>query len=55
MKLGQPSRETATADGAQRLTSWRYADDVMLILADGTPMKIPGVYLTLLQQTKPSP
>jgi hypothetical protein len=27
MKLGQPSRETATADGAQRLTSWRYADD----------------------------
>jgi hypothetical protein len=55
MKLGQPSRETATADGAQRVTSWQYADNVMLILADGTPMKIPGVYLTLLQQTKPSP
>ena len=55
MKLGQPSREAATADGAQRVTSWQYADNVMLILADGTPMKIPGVYLTLLQQTKPSP
>ena len=43
LKLGEPSRETATADGAQRLTSWKYADDVTLMLADGTPMKIPGM------------
>ena len=54
MKLGEPSRVTATADGAQRLTSWKYTDDATLLLADGTPMKIPGVYLTLMQQTKPS-
>jgi hypothetical protein len=54
MKLGEPSRVTATADGAQRLTSWKYTGDATLLLADGTPMKIPGVYLTLMQQTKPS-
>jgi hypothetical protein len=28
---------------------------VMLILADGTPMKIPGMMLTLMRQGKPSP
>jgi hypothetical protein len=55
LKLGEPSRETATADGAQRLTSWKYADDVTLMLADGTPMKIPGMLVTLMRQTKPSP
>ena len=33
----------ATPDGAQRVTSWKYADDANLILADGTPMKIPGM------------
>jgi hypothetical protein len=51
MKLGAPARQTASADGTQRLTSWKYADDVTLLLADGTPMKIPGMYLTLIQQT----
>jgi len=50
MKLGAPLRQTATADGAQRLTTWKYADDTTLLLADGTPMKIPGIYLTLQQQ-----
>ncbi len=55
LKLGEPSRETATADGAQRLTSWKYAADVTLMLADGTPMKIPGMLVTLMRQTKPSP
>jgi hypothetical protein len=55
LKLGEPSRETATADGSQRLTSWKYADDETLMLADGTPMKIPGMMLTLMRQTKPSP
>jgi hypothetical protein len=55
LKLGEPSRETATADGAQRLTSWKYADDATLTLADGTPMKIPGMLVTLMRQTKPSP
>jgi hypothetical protein len=50
MKLGAPLRQNATADGAQRVTTWKYADDATLLLADGTPMKIPGVYLTLRQQ-----
>lgn len=50
MKLGAPLRQTATADGAQRLTTWKYADDTVLLLADGTPMKIPGIYLTLQRQ-----
>jgi hypothetical protein len=55
MKLGAPDRVANTPDGAQRVTSWKYADDVTLILADGTPMKIPGMMLTLMRQTKPSP
>jgi hypothetical protein len=55
MKLGAPDRVANTPDGAQRVTTWKYADDVTLILADGTPMKIPGMMLTLMRQTKPSP
>jgi hypothetical protein len=55
MKLDAPDRVANTPDGAQRVTSWKYADDVTLILADGTPMKIPGMMLTLMRQTKPSP
>ena len=51
MNLGAPLRQTATADGTQRVTAWKYGDDVTLLLADGTPMKIPGMYLTLLRQT----
>ncbi len=54
MKLGAPARQSATADGTQRVTSWTYTDDVTLLLADGTPMKIPGIYLTLLLQKKTS-
>ena len=50
MKLDAPLRQTATADGAQRVTTWKYADDTTLLLADGTPMKIPGIYLTLQRQ-----
>ena len=55
MKLGAPDQATNTADGAQRVTSWKYADGATLILAVGTPMKIPGMMLTLMRQTKPSP
>jgi hypothetical protein len=55
MKLNAPDRVANTPDGAQRVTSWKYADDVTLILADGTPMKIPGMMLTLMRQGKPSP
>jgi hypothetical protein len=55
MKLDAPDRVANTPDGAQRVTSWKYGDDVMLILADGTPMKIPGMMLTLMRQGKPSP
>jgi hypothetical protein len=51
---GAPLRETASADGSQRVTVWKYADDVTLLLADGTPMKIPGMYLTLLHQKNTS-
>jgi hypothetical protein len=50
LKLGAPFRQTATADGAQRLTTWKYADDATLLLADGTPMKIPGIFLALQRQ-----
>jgi len=55
MKLGAPDREANTPDGAQRLTLWKYGDEVTLMLADGTPMKIPGTILALMRQTKPSP
>jgi hypothetical protein len=54
MKLDAPLRQTASADGAQRVTIWKYSDDATLLLADGTPMKIPGMYLTLLHQTNAS-
>ena len=54
MKLGAPLRQTATADGAQRVTTWKYADDTTLLLADGTPMKIPGIFLTLQRQRNTS-
>jgi hypothetical protein len=47
MKLGAPARETFSADGTQRLTYWKYADQLEVVLADATPMKIPGVYLAL--------
>ncbi len=50
MKLDAPLRQNATADGSQRVTTWKYADDTTLLLADGTPMKIPGIYLTLRRQ-----
>jgi hypothetical protein len=52
MNLGAPDRTANTPDGAQRVTSWKYGDDVTLILADGTPMKIPGMMLTLMRQSK---
>jgi hypothetical protein len=54
MKLGAPLRETASADGSQRLTVWKYSDDASLLLADGTPMKIPGIYLALVHRTNVS-
>jgi len=54
MKLDAPVRQIASADGSQRLTFWKYGDDVTLLLIDGTPMKIPGVYLTLQRQTNAS-
>ena len=54
LKLGAPTREGASPDGTQRLIAWKYADDVTLLLADGTPMKIPGILLKLTRQTKTS-
>jgi hypothetical protein len=54
MKLGDPLRQTATADGAQRVTTWKYADDTIVLLADGTPMKIPGIFLTLQRRRNAS-
>jgi hypothetical protein len=52
MTLGEPLRQTVTADGTQRVTTWKLGDDAELFLADATPMKIPGFYLTLLHQIK---
>jgi hypothetical protein len=54
MKLGAPLRQSFSADGAQRLTVWKFPGDLSLMLADGTPMKIPGMYLTLVHQTNTS-
>jgi hypothetical protein len=52
MKLGEPVRQSASPDGTQRVTTWKMGDDAELFLADATPMKIPGFYLTLLHQIK---
>ena len=52
MMLGEPLRQSASADGTQRVTTWKIGDDAELFLADATPMKIPGFYLTLLHQIK---
>jgi hypothetical protein len=54
LKLGAPVREVVSPDGTQRVTAWKYADDVTLMVVDGTPMKIPGMLLTLMRQTKTS-
>jgi hypothetical protein len=54
MKLEAPVRDSASADGTQRLTVWKYADDINLLLVDATPMKIPGIYVTLQHQMKTS-
>jgi len=54
LKLDAPLRQTPTPDGAQRVTVWKYGDDTTLLLADGTPIRIPGMYLTLLRQTNTS-
>jgi len=49
--LGTPLRQTWSADGAQRVTTWKYSDDE-LFLGDASSVKIPGAYLTLLHQIK---
>jgi hypothetical protein len=54
LKLGAPARELASSAGSQRITMWQYADDVTLMVVDGTPMKIPGILMMLRRQTKPS-
>jgi hypothetical protein len=52
MTLGEPLRQAPSMDGTQRVTTWKIADDAELYLTDATPMKIPGLYLTLLHQIK---
>ena len=52
LTLGDPLRQTVSADGTQRVTTWKLGYDAELFLADATPMKIPGFYLTLLHQIK---
>ena len=49
--LGMPLRQTWSADGAQRVMTWKYSDDE-LFLADASSVKFPGAYLTLLHQIK---
>jgi hypothetical protein len=51
LNLGPPLRQNWSADGAQRVTTWKYNDDE-LFLADASSVKIPGAYLTLLHQIK---
>jgi hypothetical protein len=51
LNLGMPIRQTWSADGAQRVTTWTYSDDE-LFLADASSVKLPGAYLTLLHQIK---
>ena len=51
LHLGEPLRQNWSADGAQRVTTWKYNDDE-LFLADASSVKIPGAYLTLLHQIK---
>jgi hypothetical protein len=51
LNLGTPLRQTWSADGAQRVTTWKYSDDE-LFLGDASSVKIPGAYLTLLHQIK---
>jgi hypothetical protein len=34
MDLSAPAREAFSADGAQRVTYWRYADELVVVLAD---------------------
>jgi hypothetical protein len=50
MPLGAPERQSMTADGTQRLTVWKYADGESLMLADATPIRLPGIYLTLMRK-----
>jgi hypothetical protein len=50
LPLGAPARQTLTADGTQRLTVWKYGDDESLMLADATPIRLPGIYLTLMRK-----
>ena len=52
MKLGSPLVENTTSNGASRVMTWKYAEDVSLMLADETPHKAPGILLTLIRQTK---
>jgi hypothetical protein len=54
MPLGAPARQTLTADGTQRLTVWKYGDDESLMLADATPIRLPGIYLTLMHKIETS-
>jgi hypothetical protein len=58
MHLGKPVREAASADGKQRLTTWKInvgPDQVTLLLADRAPTDEPGIYLTLLHETPAEP
>ncbi len=52
--LGAPERQTLTADGTQRLTVWKYTDGESLMLADATPIRLPGIYLTLMHKIETS-
>jgi hypothetical protein len=54
--LGAPARQTLTADGTQRLTVWKYGDgdDESLMLADASPIRLPGIYLTLMHKIETS-
>jgi hypothetical protein len=50
LNLGAPLQQSVSADGMRRLTSWKFGDEMTLFLADGTPFKAPGMYLSLVWQ-----
>jgi hypothetical protein len=52
MKLGKPISEAILPNGKMRATKWLMKSsptDVSLLLTDGTPVRGPGIYLTLTQ------
>ena len=55
MKLAAPLRQTVSAGRHAALDALEICRRRNSVLADGTPMKIPGIYLTLLHSNEHEP